>query len=101
MVEKKKRAVAGLLWEEGTVCNAKWGGAKLRDILLHSKVQSRTDADGEGILHVCFASHVTLCEEDSYYGTSVPLSKIMEEDGDAILAYEASRTIENQNLRGM
>lgn len=76
------KAVRGILWDDGVVCNARWGGVRLRDVLLYANV------DTEGAAHVQFASHVTLCEDDAYYGSSIPLEKAMDESGDVLLAYQ-------------
>ena len=76
------KKVNGILWDDGVVCNAKWGGARLRDVLLDAKL------DFTNIEHVQFASHVTPCEDDTYYGASIPLQKAMDEQGDVLLAWE-------------
>ncbi|KAI0805951.1 Oxidoreductase, molybdopterin-binding domain-containing protein [Irpex lacteus] len=86
MQERKNAEVEGILWGEGTIANVRWGGARLRDILLRAGVSESTDAE-EG-LHVCFASHVAACQEDDWFGSSVPLHKALDESGDALLAYE-------------
>ncbi|KAI0783611.1 Oxidoreductase, molybdopterin-binding domain-containing protein [Abortiporus biennis] len=80
MNELKK--VHGILWNDGVVCNAKWAGVRLRDVLLRSGINT------QGALHVHFESHITPCEDDSYYGASIPLEKAMSEDGEVLLAYE-------------
>jgi sulfite oxidase len=82
----------GLQWAEGTIANCVWAGAKLRDVLLHAGVPLRPDA-GQEDLHVRFASHVTPCEQDGWYGGSIPLDKAMDESekGDVLLAYEVRR----------
>lgn len=76
------KKVKGILWDDGVVCNAKWGGVRLRDLLLDAGV------DLENNEHVQFASHVTLCEDDTYYGASIPLEKAMDEEGDVLIAWE-------------
>jgi hypothetical protein len=83
----------GLQWAEGTIANCVWAGAKLRDVLLHAGVPLRPDA-GQEDLHVRFASHVTPCEQDGWYGGSIPLDKVMDESekGDVLLAYEVRYT---------
>ena len=80
------KKVNGILWDDGVICNAKWGGVRLRDVLLHAQVNL------EGAQHVQFASHVTPCEDDAYYGASIPLAKAMDEHGDVLLAWEVSAT---------
>lgn len=74
--------VKGILWADGTIGNCFWGGAKLSDILQDAQID-HTNANAQ---HVCFASHAAPCEDDTYFGGSVPISHI--EDGDIILAYE-------------
>lgn len=76
------KKVNGILWDDGVVCNSKWGGVRLRDVLLDA------DIDFENMNHVQFASHVTLCEDDTYYGASIPLQKAMDEEGDVLIAWE-------------
>ncbi|KAI9000480.1 molybdopterin binding oxidoreductase [Trametes punicea] len=82
MDEVKK--VQGVLWHDGVICNARWAGARLHDVL------ERVGVDFESLTswHVCFASHVTPCQDDDYYGGSIPLSKAMNLDDDVLLAYE-------------
>ena len=76
------KKVNGILWDDGVICNAKWGGVRLRDVLVDAHV------DLDGAHHVQFASHVTPCEDDAYYGASIPLEKAMDEQGDVLLAWE-------------
>lgn len=85
MQDKKHKPVEGLLWGEGTICNVKWGGVCLRDLLIRAKALT---GDKLANLHVCFASSVTPCEQDDWYGASIPLLKAMADHGDVILAYE-------------
>lgn len=85
MVDKTQRDVEGIKWGESTVCNVTWTGVPLRDLLLYAGVQE----DYEHELHVCFASHIP-CQDDDYYGVSIPLEKAMDETGDVILAYNVS-----------
>ena len=79
------KKVKGILWDDGVVCNAKWGGVRLRDVLLDAQVDLENNA------HVQFASYVTLCEDDTYYGSSIPLQKAMDEQGDVLIAWEVSK----------
>lgn len=81
------KKVKGILWDDGVVCNAKWGGARLRDIILDAKL------DLQDAAHVQFASHVTPCEDDTYYGASIPLEKALDEHGDVLLAWEVRTRI--------
>jgi len=74
------------MWNEATICNVKWGGVRMRDILMRAEIKS--DADKREGLHLCFASHVTPCEEADWFGGSIPLEKAMDPEGDVLLAYE-------------
>ncbi|EKM58405.1 uncharacterized protein PHACADRAFT_252697 [Phanerochaete carnosa HHB-10118-sp] len=86
MQDKKDKPVEGVLWGQALIANVRWGGVRLRDLLLAAGI---CDPPGkEGTMYACFASHVTTCEEDDWYGSSVPLEKVLSEDGDALLAYE-------------
>lgn len=80
MAQIKK--VNGILWDDGVVCNSKWGGVRLRDVLLDANLEF------ENMEHVEFASNATPCEDDSYYGASIPLQKAMDEAGDVLVAWE-------------
>lgn len=78
------KEVNGILWDDGVICNAKWTGARLRDVL--QSVGMDAAAGGQ----VCFASHVTECQDDTCYGGSIPIAKAMSEEGEVLLAYEVS-----------
>lgn len=81
------KPVHGVPWGEGVVANCRWGGARLHDILNHLELIPNDTAD----LHVCFASYATLCQDDEYYGASIPLAQVLESDPGVLLAYEACR----------
>lgn len=83
------KPVHGVPWAEGVVANCRWGGARLRDVLQHLKFISDNNTD----LHVCFASYATLCQDDEYYGASIPLRHVLDEDAGVILAYEVRRNL--------
>lgn len=76
------KPVNGILWQDGVIANVKWTGVRLSDVLKYAGIQS------DGAAHVCFASHATLCEDDHYYGASIPLVKAIAPDGDVLLALE-------------
>ncbi|KAF9223679.1 hypothetical protein BS17DRAFT_684205, partial [Gyrodon lividus] len=86
MAEKTGRGVQGINWSEGTISNVCWAGAPLRDILIRAGVPE--DSESHKGLHACFASNIAPCEQDSWYGGSIPLEKVMSECGDVLLAYE-------------
>jgi len=87
MAERKHKDVEGLMWEEGTICNARWGGVRLRDLLGQLSLDQSRNQQG---LHVCFASNVTACQDDGWFGASIPLEKVMDEEGDVLVAYEVN-----------
>ena len=78
------KPVNGVGWDSGVIANCKWGGVRLRDVLQRAGVLQ------SGNSHVCFASYATLCQDDEYYGASVPLDKGLE--GDVLLAFEVCPT---------
>lgn len=73
------KPVNGVGWDSGVLANCKWGGVRLRDVLERAGVQS-------GYTQVCFASYATLCQDDDYYGSSIPIKKALEDD--VLLAFE-------------
>ncbi|KAG6820490.1 hypothetical protein H0H93_016552 [Arthromyces matolae] len=76
------KPVSGVGWDSGVIANCKWGGVRVRDVLAHVGVQQHGNA------HVCFASYATLCQDDDYYGSSIPLERAMNLDSDVLLAFE-------------
>jgi len=82
------KPVHGVPWADGVVANCRWGGLRLSDLL--SSLGIGPDAN----LHVCFESHATKCQDDSYYGASIPLVKALDSAGDVLLAYEVRSSVE-------
>jgi len=76
------KKVHGILWDDGVIANAKWGGVRLADVLNFAGVKIDEHA------HVCFASYATLCQDDEYYGASISLPKALNQDGEVLLAFE-------------
>lgn len=88
MQDKAGKSVAGVLWGQGTIANVRWGGVRLRDVLARAGVCVPQPPRAGGSMHVCFASHVAACEEDDWFGASVPLEKALGEEGDVLIAFE-------------
>lgn len=88
MQDKKKKHVEGVLWGEGTIANIRWGGARLRDILTAAKIAEKGTESTKTNMFVSFSTPIAACEDDDWYGASIPLEKAMDELGDALLAYE-------------
>lgn len=86
------KEVKGLDWCDGAVMNCSWRGPRLRDVLLSAGVRGNKHGTGEwdSALHVAFACYQTLCQDDSYYGGSVELERVMDPDAEVILALEVS-----------
>ncbi|KAL0954732.1 hypothetical protein HGRIS_003685 [Hohenbuehelia grisea] len=76
------KPVHGVAWADGVIANCSWGGVRLSDVLNYVGVKS------DGSHHICFASYATLCQDDEFYGASIPLEKAMSESGDVLLAFE-------------
>ncbi|KAF8638711.1 hypothetical protein AX17_002006 [Amanita inopinata Kibby_2008] len=76
------KPVHGVAWADAVIANCLWGGVRLSDILNHAQVQT------DGHKHVCFASHATACQDDEYYGASIPMDKAMEPNGGVLIVYE-------------
>ncbi|KAH0629280.1 hypothetical protein JD844_011225 [Phrynosoma platyrhinos] len=68
-------------WSVGAISNARWGGARLRDVLL----QAGYEQSDEG--HVCFEG-LDKDQTGTVYGASIPFKKAMSPEGDVLLAYE-------------
>ncbi|KAJ7475668.1 Oxidoreductase, molybdopterin-binding domain-containing protein [Mycena latifolia] len=81
------KPVNGVAWADGVVANCKWGGARLCDVL------KRTGLQVDRYAHVSFSSYATLCQDDEYYGASIPLKKAMTLEDDVLLAYEMNDEI--------
>jgi len=78
------KEVDGIDWGDGAVMNCQWRGPRLRDVLNKAGV---SDHNMEKT-HVAFACHQTHCQDDSWYGGSISLSRALSEDAEVILALE-------------
>jgi len=83
------KEVQGIDWFDGAVMNCVWKGPRLRDILLRAGVgDDLKEHDGSWRGHIAFACYETTCQDDQWYGGSIPLSRAMDIDSDCILALE-------------
>ena len=84
------KEVQGIDWADGAIMNCTWEGPRLRDILLRAGVEYDKNANkakaSKSKRHVQFASHSQECQEDKWYGGSIPLDRALAEDMDVILA---------------
>ncbi|KAG0176666.1 hypothetical protein DFQ28_008640 [Apophysomyces sp. BC1034] len=74
-----------VIWGPCAVGNAVYGGCRLRDVL--ESIGVTKSIKDVAKLHVDFRS-IEQCEEDSCYGSSIPLPKALDPFGDVLLAYE-------------
>lgn len=84
------KVVKGLSWSGGAVGNARWTGARLKDVLEKMGVKSDEKR------HVIFEG-IDLDVTGKSYAASIPLSKAMDERGDVILAYEMNEKTLNRD----
>lgn len=85
------KEVEGIDWGDGAVMNCRWRGPRLRDVL--ERMASGVDLpDGRkmGDLHAAFSCYQVRCQNDEWFGGSVPLERVLgkEDGGDVILAVE-------------
>lgn len=80
------KEVQGLDWFAGAVMNCTWKGPRLRDVLSRAGLDL-TDDEAQ-TAHVAFACNAVPCQDDDWYGASIPLSRAMREDAEVILALE-------------
>ncbi|XP_074905732.1 sulfite oxidase, mitochondrial [Buteo buteo] len=77
------RPVKGLAWDIGAISTARWGGVRLRDVLLDAGFSE----EREGEWHVCFEG----LDADAAgvpYGASIPYGRAISPAADVLLAYE-------------
>jgi sulfite oxidase len=80
-------------WVVGAISNAKWGGARMRDVLadcgldVDNMTLGKVDPFDVGAVHVCFEGY-DHSETGIYYGSSVPIDKVLDPHGGCLVAYE-------------
>lgn len=82
----KLKEVNGIDWFDGAVMNCKWRGPLLRDVLLKAGIDVQEERWKDA--HVAFACFQTPCQDDEWYGASIPLSRAMDRESSVILALE-------------
>lgn len=80
------KEVSGIDWFDGAVMNCKWRGPLLREVFMQAGGTEIEEADA----HVAFACHQNPCEDDEWYGASIPLARAMSKDADVLVALEVS-----------
>lgn len=103
-MRSRVKDVSGIDWGDGAVMNAEWTGPLLRDVLVHAGLastvkQRRQDGRQEDVseqkdryqgLHVQMECNATQVQDDEWYGSSVPLDVVMDEEREVVLALEVS-----------
>lgn len=82
----KLKEVNGIDWFDGAVMNCKWRGPLLRDVLSKAGIDIQEEKWKDA--HVAFACFQTPCQDDEWYGASIPLSRAMDRESSVILALE-------------
>lgn len=77
------RPVKGLAWDIGAIGTARWGGARLRDVLLRAGFGE----ERPGEWHVCFEG-LDADPAGAPYGASIPYGRAINPGADVLLAYE-------------
>lgn len=81
------KEVNGIDWCDQALMNCVWSGPRLSDILSKAGIaENMRDASGCWTGYVCLSCTETLCQDDSWYGAGLPLSWVMDEGRDIILA---------------
>ncbi|KAI2611356.1 molybdopterin binding oxidoreductase [Hypoxylon fragiforme] len=79
------KEVQGIDWVNGAVMNCRWRGPLLKDVLGKAGIADSVEQEGT---HVAFTSFQVKCQEDSWYGASIPLSRALDPDKEVVLALE-------------
>jgi sulfite oxidase len=82
----KLKEVSGIDWFDGAVMNCKWTGPLLCDVLSAAGLSVQDDKWENA--HVAFACYQTACQDDDFYGASIPLSRAMNRKSSIMLALE-------------
>jgi sulfite oxidase len=82
----KLKEVSGIDWFDGAVMNCEWTGPLLKDVLEKAGVDVEEEKYKDA--HVAFACFQTPCQDDEWYGSSIPLSRALDPDSSVLLALE-------------
>ncbi|KAK3117214.1 hypothetical protein LTR53_001641 [Teratosphaeriaceae sp. CCFEE 6253] len=80
----KIKEVQGIDWFDAAVMNCKWTGPRLKDVLERAGIS--LNSSEQSTSHVAFACNAGPCQDDTWYGGSIPLSRALREDADVLLA---------------
>lgn len=81
------KEVSGIDWFDGAIMNCVWEGPRLRDVLIELTGTDKVNASEKARQkHVQFASYGSQCQDDSWFGGSIPFERAMDPEMDVILA---------------
>lgn len=83
------KEVEGVPWDNAVIANCLWEGARLRDVLEHIYGEKV----GKQAKHVCFSSSNNRCQDESWFGASIPISRALSLEDDVLLVYQESLSI--------
>lgn len=91
------KEVCGIDWFDGAIMNCVWEGPLLRDVLIElagsDEVASQQKTRQR---HIQFASHGTKCQQDAWYGGSIPFDRAMDPEMEVILAIKVRNPSDTQ-----
>ncbi|KAF2272652.1 molybdopterin binding oxidoreductase [Westerdykella ornata] len=82
----KLKEVNGVDWFDGAVMNCRWRGPLLLDVISLAGISLPESELPHA--HITFSSHQTPCQDDSYYGASLPLPRALSPSSSILLALE-------------
>jgi len=83
------REVCGIDWFDQALMNCAWRGPRLADVLALAGVRPEMrDGRGAWAGFVVLACYETPCQDDGWFGAGVELARVMDPDGDVLLALE-------------
>ncbi|KAI8933194.1 hypothetical protein NX059_009832 [Plenodomus lindquistii] len=80
----KLKEVSGIDWFDGAVMNCKWSGPLLADVLAKAGITVEHEKWKDA--HVALSCYQTECQDDKFYGASLPLCRVMDKKGGIMLA---------------
>ncbi|GAA5932903.1 hypothetical protein JCM1841_005190 [Sporobolomyces salmonicolor] len=86
----EEKEVEGLKWGGSAICNAHFSGPLLREVLESADIaleETLRARNRSGELHLHFETTQN-CEDDRFYGSSLPLEMALDPERPVMLAYE-------------
>ncbi|KAI7233712.1 sulfite oxidase-like protein [Hortaea werneckii] len=73
-------------WQDAAIMNCQWRGPRLKDV--PSRAGIALPPQERATAHVAFACYTAPCEDEAWYGASIPLTRALRDDADVLLATE-------------